>query len=198
MYGRDHPRMRGEHPSGAIFRTRVWGSSPHARGTLWYDGQGREQPGIIPACAGNTHTASTSTARTRDHPRMRGEHVFTVRGFLGGEGSSPHARGTHGHRNRIPVVLGIIPACAGNTCRSPARRDGWWDHPRMRGEHPFADGILLLASGSSPHARGTRKTTQQPEGRRGIIPACAGNTCGRRGLRSFSRDHPRMRGEHRR
>ncbi|EEP20759.1 hypothetical protein BIFANG_03329 [Bifidobacterium angulatum DSM 20098 = JCM 7096] len=34
------------------------------------------------------------------------------------------------------------------------------------------------------------------EGRRGIIPACAGNTCLRSSCRLSSRDHPRVCGEH--
>ena len=46
--------MRGEHQntSGAI--DEMAGSSPHARGTQGQDAVADEQPGIIPACAGNT------------------------------------------------------------------------------------------------------------------------------------------------
>ena len=70
---------------------------------------------IIPACAGNTQGPTTTVSATRDHPRMRGEHWTQVRVCVVRLGSSPHARGT-------PIVvawycglLGIIPACAGNT-----------------------------------------------------------------------------------
>ena len=196
---RDHPRMRGEHG----FRVRVpvevagiipacagntsprglsafagWGSSPHARGTRpsWP----RQQSGL------------------RDHPRMRGEHGFRVRvpvevariipacaGNTGETelcdewcpGSSPHARGTRARW------------AASTTCPR--------DHPRMRGEHarmtnvgnatariiPACAGNTWLfavetemASGSSPHARGTPCTQTAPSVGTG--------------------DHPRMRGEH--
>ena len=137
-WGRDHPRMRGEH--------RRW-TSDRLRG-----------PGIIPACAGSTRPCGSTLpyvqgssphargARRRracswpprwDHPRMRGEHGNSARpgapragiipacaGSTGGsrgieysdEGSSPHARGAR-----------VIAPRPSRTC---------WDHPRMRGEHP--------------------------------------------------------------
>ena len=71
----DHPRMRGEH-----FR-RDWGgnlrlgSSPHARGTLCRQHNGRGRAGIIPACAGNTFPTAKTVLVNWDHPRMRGEHT---------------------------------------------------------------------------------------------------------------------------
>ena len=90
----DHPRMRGEHPVSQRGRHHRQGSSPHARGTRRAVRCHFQPGGIIPACAGNTTASPRSTTRTRDHPRMRGEHD-------GGEvlpaldsGSSPHARGT--------------------------------------------------------------------------------------------------------
>ena len=32
-------------------------------------------PGIIPACAGSTPSTELTRFSTRDHPRLRGEHV---------------------------------------------------------------------------------------------------------------------------
>ena len=55
---RDHPRMRGEHPSTHAVPPPSGGSSPHARGTHGRDARGRGGSGIIPACAGNTRTPS--------------------------------------------------------------------------------------------------------------------------------------------
>ena len=52
--GRDHPRMRGEHPRYPLSMTPTAGSSPHARGA---------------------HRARQARrSGFRDHPRMRGEH----------------------------------------------------------------------------------------------------------------------------
>ena len=51
---RDHPRMRGEHTAVSPSSVSVWGSSPHARGTLRRIEHAAHPGGIIPACAGNT------------------------------------------------------------------------------------------------------------------------------------------------
>ena len=168
--------MRGEHLSPGRGFVTIRGSSPHARGTL------------------------TSMRRGRggawDHPRMRGEHLASIMTWARPLGSSPHARGTRIILNRVSLITRIIPACAGNTAYYAEYEGKDWDHPRMRGEHFFSHAFAPLYEGSSPHARGTRRT-QGPHVRRpGIIPACAGNT--RSTLCSFSllRDHPRMRGEH--
>ena len=179
MVCRDHPHMRGEHPSPPVRRCMDEGSSPHARGTLNVieskyvtsgsspharGTQGAPQPfmvshGIIPACAGNTCPACSFLTPTGDHPRMRGEHPRQIRTPLSLTGSSPHARG--------------------NTSPSSAWKASPGDHPRMRGEHTLARGTRVHQTGSSPHARGTQGAVGNGRNPNGIIPACAGNTIGR-------------------
>ena len=66
----------------------------------------------------------------------------------------------------------------------------------MRGEHHQPPPQGGPQRGSSPHARGTRDVGDGVSVAAGIIPACAGNTRIRRGIRPHWRDHPRMRGEH--
>ena len=91
----DHPRMRGEHYSQHSRAMASLGSSPHARGALPGHRRVLRRPGIIPACAGSTRCSPSCPRRSRDHPRMRGEHDG---GQIGGSnpwGSSPHARGAH-------------------------------------------------------------------------------------------------------
>ena len=51
---RDHPRMRGEHPTSMRAISRKPGSSPHARGARSKQRVSRRGRGIIPACAGST------------------------------------------------------------------------------------------------------------------------------------------------
>ena len=93
---------------------------------------------------------------------------------------------------------GIIPACAGST-RRPARRTGARrDHPRLRGEHSRTRRSASPSSGSSPLARGALGGERQNRPVLGIIPACAGSTRHVTGTRFTMRDHPRLRGEHRR
>ena len=127
---------------------------------------------------------------------MRGEHPWWVTCQDSCTGSSPHARGTQRLFVVLGVVVGIIPACAGNTGTLPSGVVYVRDHPRMRGEHLASAAAALAAAGSSPHARGTRCAVGADAGHAGIIPACAGNTTLRYMLPQDDWDHPRMRGEH--
>ena len=112
---RDHPRMRGEHPSTISSQQSTIGSSPHARGTPMVESGISWRQGIIPACAGNTCQRWRILSLRWDHPRMRGEHEYSIARTSRARGSSPHARGTREADVRLPRRDGIIPACAGNT-----------------------------------------------------------------------------------
>ena len=193
---RDHPRMRGEHLDQRLHERRRTGSSPHARGTRLRATSRRSESGIIPACAGNTDVNSLYPWAMRDHPRMRGEHCCFSPGISGVPGSSPHARGTQIYGVRCAPMLGIIPACAGNTHARTCARLRAKDHPRMRGEHSGNAYGEIVHLGSSPHARGTPNKEGTNGRRPGIIPACAGNTQVLSEYETSSGDHPRMRGEH--
>ena len=172
----DHPRMRGEHMFITFSHTYSVGSSPHARGTHRRVSGSEDEPGIIPACAGNTHTTTFLRIWSWDHPRMRGEHRHQVGQQVIGMGSSPHARGTPCTSSAGTDDTGIIPACAGNTRRRWSVSLVSGDHPRMRGEHLTMAIVRGLCRGSSPHARGTLKGGSGFDCCPGIIPACAGNT----------------------
>ena len=153
---RDHPRMRGEHPSLKAHQSASWGSSPHARGALNHRRRVIDVLRIIPACAGSTTACSFTIPTQRDHPRMRGEHFTRLNDGSIFWGSSPHARGALNHRRCVIDVLRIIPACAGST-RYPERLSaGCRDHPRMRGEHHRRAQHKRILWGSSPHARGAQ------------------------------------------
>ena len=208
--------MRGEHRRILRLVCITMGSSPHARGAPKFNLADSAPGGIIPACAGSTRTRRPSRRRSRDHPRMRGEHLSMTRTAFRLGGSSPHARGAHTveviderlggsspHARGAPDLLavnrgvdGIIPACAGSTKCYPPFCYAVRDHPRMRGEHLVARLPMLSTRGSSPHARGAPDqciTSCMPFG---IIPACAGSTTAFSASTPKSRDHPRMRGEH--
>ena len=112
---RDHPRIRGEHPTADFPAHARVGSSPHTRGARLpgrlYVGHGR----IIPAYAGSTPLARGGFGRPADHPRIRGEHGRSERQPPQRRGSSPHTRGAHRASNRPPCCRRIIPAYAGST-----------------------------------------------------------------------------------
>ena len=93
-------------------------------------------------------------------------------------------------------AVGIISACAGSTTSIGHNWTGMWDHPRMCGEHVVLPPFFWTVSGSSPHVRGAHQRLRFILGEIGIIPACAGSTFVIVYPPRFSRDHPRMCGEH--
>ncbi len=66
----------------------------------------------------------------------------------------------------------------------------------MCGEHFTATGSPYCSSGSSPHVRGAHHMHRSHAGVSGIIPACAGSTMPTFSTMIWTRDHPRMCGEH--
>ena len=151
----DHPRVCGEHNPTIMSAIGSMGSSPRMRGTLAivfdYDGY----VGIIPAYAGNTSRLQAYSTRSRDHPRVCGEHDSRHHLYKVAAGSSPRMRGTQTirflwcHRGRI------IPAYAGNTSLVTQPPFSFRDHPRVCGEHGRRVGGQDGFRGSSPRMRGT-------------------------------------------
>ena len=195
---RDHPRMRGEHALSLLGLPHIAGSSPHARGAPIPEGESFLLCGIIPACAGSTWCYQCDCAKSGDHPRMRGEHVGRMNDLMQTQGSSPHARGAPRRCRGRPRRAGIIPACAGSTSTAREYPTSTRDHPRMRGEHCLWLHCGGAPRGSSPHARGAQPLRYGAGAFFGIIPACAGSTKSQYSRQTRKRDHPRMRGEHRR
>ena len=172
------------------------GSSPRMRGTLVAELPLHRLDGIIPAYAGNTMDCLSRRVPYRDHPRVCGEHQFKTHESTAIQGSSPRMRGT---LHVVPIRedrRGIIPAYAGNTNRQGIGIAQWRDHPRVCGEHTSANVANSNAAGSSPRMRGTLNAFILFAYRHGIIPAYAGNTAPIGMSFLYSRDHPRVCGEH--
>ena len=112
------------------------------------------------------------------------------------EGSSPRMRGTHRIPAQIRIVLGIIPAYAGNTHAVSFTLCQMRDHPRVCGEHRRTTSPFFAFTGSSPRMRGTRFVQSAAQNAPGIIPAYAGNTYNPYRCGTGDRDHPRVCGEH--
>ena len=193
---RDHPRIRGEHRTTGTAKSSPCGSSPHTRGARAAARRRRRRGGIIPAYAGSTGDNADYMMKSRDHPRIRGEHAARGREGAREAGSSPHTRGALRNVSHITPPGRIIPAYAGST--GPPARSGaaGEDHPRIRGEHPPLRPWPSAPSGSSPHTRGARRPERQPPLGRRIIPAYAGSTAATAARITRIEDHPRIRGEH--
>ena len=127
---------------------------------------------------------------------MCGEHCCTCALMPAIVGSSPHVRGAPITKATVPMMNGIIPACAGSTFRPRGHVSGYRDHPRMCGEHRTSWPNCEAKAGSSPYVRGARSGGSSVSLLMGIIPACAGSTKGAFGIQGRHWDHPRMCGEH--
>ena len=174
----------------------VQGSSPRMRGTRFKCARQSSTTGIIPAYAGNTPKRRSVAPRSRDHPRVCGEHRPAISKLTRALGSSPRMRGTRYRMVFATPVCGIIPAYAGNTKQCFHHCFIVGDHPRVCGEHAPHATRCAVPMGSSPRMRGTLATVLLSVCLAGIIPAYAGNTdvAGAEFLRH--RDHPRVCGEH--
>ena len=113
-------------------------------------------------------------------------------------GSSPHTRGAPLKIAWEAIKLGIIPAYAGSTPTISGTIPRETDHPRIRGEHERRDEGCGDEDGSSPHTRGAPCHLGDDGQQHGIIPAYAGSTTACPSPSGGGRDHPRIRGEHRR
>ena len=112
---------------------------------------------------------------------------------------------------------GIIPAYAGSTLHHERRGLYARDHPRVCGEHTFAELDAIRAEGSSPRMRGALSGVRaaappardhprvcgEHSGSSRDSSKCAGSSPRMRGAPSMplalslgSRDHPRVCGEH--
>ncbi len=174
------------------------GGSVHPRGRGERLGNGLGEPleqRFIPAGAGNA-TPSRPRPRTGTvHPRGRGERGSYSELPPSGDGSSPRARGTRIRSSSQMEHSRFIPAGAGNAAWDKARLELAPVHPRGRGERWAKDGKTRQRDGSSPRARGTRRThsARSPGGR--FIPAGAGNAFKLRPRWRRLTVHPRGRGE---
>ena len=168
--------MYGEHQRPNPTRRPARGSSPHVRGAHFALARRPCRQGIIPACTGSTSWAPAARRRSRDHPRMYGEHRAMSSVTRSKPGSSPHVRGALEGMDAMSGVTGIIPACTGSTTVKPDNVTDTGDHPRMYGEHLSYSRFCNAVMGSSPHVRGAPWRVRERDLLPGIIPACTGST----------------------
>ena len=138
-----------------------------------------------------SHTLVTIWA----HPRSRGENLIRRRWRRCMVGSSPLTRGKRRMTTMSAGPTRLIPAHAGKTNREPPTTCGPWAHPRSRGENRVIKPGGYLLAGSSPLTRGKLSDKLREQVRQRLIPAHAGKTGRRVGLRARLRAHPRSRGE---
>ena len=190
-----HPRACGENEAGdekgAVFE----GSSPRVRGKQRNRPHQGRTGGLIPACAGKTHTRAQLGPPPPAHPRVCGENCTQPSPPWPLMGSSPRVRGKQEGAGGEPCRVGLIPACAGKTGSPASLTSGGRAHPRVCGENEGALRSVLARWGSSPRVRGKLTPITIVAIPTRLIPACAGKTVRDRSRAAADRAHPRVCGE---
>ncbi len=191
----DHPRVCGEQVTALRQTSMNVGSSPRVRGAGHRRCDALGRTGIIPACAGSSHSFASQRECSRDHPRVCGEQWPPHAPRWCPPGSSPRVRGAGGRTRSLKLASGIIPACAGSSYRIGAGFALVRDHPRVCGEQWLRSFPHGPFQGSSPRVRGAVASTRSSMVSAGIIPACAGSRRPDTLPEVGERDHPRVCGE---
>ena len=171
-----HPRVCGADVLDMNAGVTRMGSSPRVRGRPSRRTTSTTRSGLIPACAGQTLAPAGALTAMRAHPRVCGaDEVYS---FNPGHdvGSSPRVRGRLGPGHLERRLVGLIPACAGQTCTFRQPMNHPRAHPRVCGADRLCDGTYADPLGSSPRVRGRPYCLRRSGRAVGLIPACAGQT----------------------
>ena len=171
------------------------GSSPRGRGKLSVDPELGDRVGLIPAWAGKTEVAKGHGLKIQAHPRVGGENETSPDAQHRAGGSSPRGRGKLARTKRRCGRERLIPAWAGKTREFTDSPGVWGAHPRVGGENRNYPNYRPRSLGSSPRGRGKRRRLNGCPANRGLIPAWAGKTVGRRARFPRLWAHPRVGGE---
>ena len=128
-----YPRVCGGTRCGAVRSPGVSGLSPRVRGNQHLQRAARQRPGSIPACAGEPGRWAGCPSMTRVYPRVCGGTRRRFQAWGGYPGLSPRVRGNRLARQRHDVLVGSIPACAGEPPRAWPRSSSRRVYPRVCG-----------------------------------------------------------------
>ena len=152
--------------------------------------------GITPAHAGTTIDNKNNQSREEDHPRTRGDYLYSFIKTPSFLGSPPHTRGLHFFCVSLVYPVGITPAHAGTTILELFHLQLNWDHPRTRGDYALHNVSCHVSWGSPPHTRGLPLYLDKDLKNLRITPAHAGTTSKTTGIILSVQDHPRTRGDY--
>ena len=108
-------------------------------------------------------------------------------------GSSLRAQGSLRQDGGERLVVGFIPACAGEPAWPHCIVLSPWVHPCVRRGAIEAGRVLAMSTGSSLRAQGSRLMARGRHDSHGFIPACAGEPSRRRLASWIDKVHPCVR-----
>jgi len=189
-----YPRSRGATDLPTRQEQALLGLSPLTRGNRKAaPGRGCGL-GPIPAHAGQPLVERLSKPPVRAYPRSRGATDAACIEDAEDEGLSPLTRGNPLVVLIVSVLIGPIPAHAGQPCSWRVGRSPPTAYPRSRGATPGGFHQPLGRHGLSPLTRGNLHQFLRRVLRQGPIPAHAGQPSNGRGDLCIGGAYPRSRG----
>ncbi len=169
-----YPRVCGGTALFVHLREKIQGLSPRVRGNRAFRTFAGENPGSIPACAGEPPPPRRESAPTRVYPRVCGGTGRCASNCTTSAGLSPRVRGNQLDLLHRAAGAGSIPACAGEPLPAWAWAGATGVYPRVCGGTSLSMLKPTNIFGLSPRVRGNLCAgTASPLCKRSI-PACAG------------------------
>ena len=153
---RAYPRGRGGARRADETNFRILGLSPRTRGSRVCASAGCRSPGPIPADAGEPGRSDPPHDAGKAYPRGRGGALSASWLSPRAAGLSPRTRGSQQVGQRVGLLLGPIPADAGEPSAPRSTRSRMRAYPRGRGGAVEVTRASNALQGLSPRTRGSR------------------------------------------
>jgi len=170
------------------------GLSPLARGNRHHGEKLVAEGGPIPARAGQPPAWIADVIGDGAYPRSRGATSIACAPAAMLGGLSPLARGNRHDGGARQILVGPIPARAGQPAAPSIMLTSGRAYPRSRGATILGFGTVVSFLGLSPLARGNRIGGAEEPDPVGPIPARAGQPVGQVRAGADGRAYPRSRG----
>ena len=131
--GQVYPRVCGGTYPCLVHPLCGLGLSPRVRGNRCFEGAGCGPLRSIPACAGEPLLQTSPSIEVKVYPRVCGGTICMRRRLRGCQGLSPRVRGNPVSSMSWPIVVGSIPACAGEPGYVSSMLFSAWVYPRVCG-----------------------------------------------------------------
>jgi len=191
---RVYPRVCGGATSIVTVRIKKLGLSPRVRGSPDLREFLHLRGGSIPACAGEPRSTACPGRSWRVYPRVCGGAPARTAKNMSSSGLSPRVRGSPEAQYLVQVLVGSIPACAGEPDFLRIFNSFWRVYPRVCGGAGRNAVVDIARTGLSPRVRGSHQRHPAVGPRAGSIPACAGEPAGRFSPAQSIRVYPRVCG----
>ena len=188
---RVYPRECGGTHRGRLRPGVLQGLSPRVRGNRSSSAAVTSAIGSIPASAGEPPSYWYPVAVTGVYPRECGGTGAGAAGCARHRGLSPRVRGNRRVGHQIHAVPGSIPASAGEPYESMRELSQARVYPRECGGTIEQWDAGEDGHGLSPRVRGNRQASSPSRGKRGSIPASAGEPRTRTAATAPSGVYPR-------